>query len=161
MRFLFVGFTDECGFRLFTFSSSDLDRSETRFIVKADLSLVRACGIRIQELPLLCRTMLDKQDRQQPAESLFLTEEMLRGHASGRRPVPGKPRAAVPRARIKQEIKVQLEGDERKLDEEIWDAWVLKGKALDRAAARSMKMFAAAALAIAAIGSSVYYLAFK
>ena len=52
MQFILTGFTQEAGFRVFTFESLAADRTRTKFTVKTDLSLIRNYGIQVQELPL-------------------------------------------------------------------------------------------------------------
>ena len=62
MQFILTGFTQDLAFRVFAFERMGLDRIRTKFVVKADLALVRRYGIQVQELPLLCRTLLDRSD---------------------------------------------------------------------------------------------------
>ena len=103
MQFVLVGFTQDAGFRVFAFEGIGEDRTRTKFTVRADLALIRAYEIRVQELPLLCRGLLERvtqigidgadQERasQEPAleeEALpertwIYTEEEMRLHASG------------------------------------------------------------------------------
>jgi hypothetical protein len=60
MQFILTGFTEETGFRVFVYEGVREDRSRTTFTVRADLSLIRTYGIRLQELPLLCRGILER-----------------------------------------------------------------------------------------------------
>ncbi len=62
MQFVLTGFTHDKGFRVFTFDRIGEDRVRTKCTVRADLSLIRNYGIHIQELPLLCRGLLDRSD---------------------------------------------------------------------------------------------------
>lgn len=62
MQFVFTGFTHDLGFRVFAFERLGEDRVRTQCTVKADLALVRRYGIQIQELPLLCRGLLDRHE---------------------------------------------------------------------------------------------------
>ena len=59
MQYILTGFTHEIGIRVFAFEGIDDDRLRTRYRVKADLVLARRYGILIQELPALCRSMLE------------------------------------------------------------------------------------------------------
>jgi hypothetical protein len=60
MQNTFIGFTHDGGFRVFSFDRVGEDHVRTRFTVRADMALIRAHGIRVQELPLLCRGLLDR-----------------------------------------------------------------------------------------------------
>jgi hypothetical protein len=97
MQFVLVGFTQDAGFRVFAFEGIGEDRTRTKFTVRADLGLIRGYEIRVQELPLLCRGLLERvtqtaiessgQDTDQAAASQehtwIYTEEEMRLHASG------------------------------------------------------------------------------
>jgi len=69
------------GFRVFAFERVAADRTRTQCAVKADLTLIRTYGIRVQELPLLCRGLLERQDESAPLGTLTFTEEEMRLHA--------------------------------------------------------------------------------
>ena len=58
MQYILTGFSHETGYRVFVFESVD-DRVRTTYRVKADLALARKHGIAVQELPLLCRALLE------------------------------------------------------------------------------------------------------
>lgn len=60
MQFTLVGFKQDEGFRVFTFEGIAEDRTRTTFTVRTDLALIRGYGIRVQELPLLCRGLLER-----------------------------------------------------------------------------------------------------
>jgi hypothetical protein len=59
MDFVFSGFRNSGSVREYTFEGIAEDRSRSRFIVDADLSLARRHGITLQELPLLCLHFLE------------------------------------------------------------------------------------------------------
>jgi hypothetical protein len=61
MQYILNGFTHDTGFRVFAFEGIAEDRVRTAFTVKADLVLARKYGIRMQELPLLCRGVLEQR----------------------------------------------------------------------------------------------------
>jgi hypothetical protein len=82
MQFILTGFTQEAGFRVFTFESLAADRTRTKFTVKTDLSLIRNYGIQVQELPLLCRGLLETLDEGDQERSWTFTEERMQRHAA-------------------------------------------------------------------------------
>jgi hypothetical protein len=97
MQFLLTGFTPGTEFRVFAFQGIEADRTRTEFTVRTDLSLIRRYGIRMQELPLLCRGLLERKDaeveerrnagREVPDaggedRTLTFTEEEMRIHAT-------------------------------------------------------------------------------
>lgn len=84
MLFVLKGFTPETGFRVFAFDGIAEDRTRTEFIVRTDLALIRTYGIRMQELPLLCRGLLERRDETNPTHTLTFTEEEMRLYANGR-----------------------------------------------------------------------------
>ena len=78
MRFILTGFTQDTGFRVFTFEGVGPDQTRTGFSVGADLALSRRYGIRMQELPLLCREFLERCSEGEQARTFTFTEaEML------------------------------------------------------------------------------------
>jgi hypothetical protein len=62
MQFILTGFTQETVFRVFAFEGVAVGQIRTVFTVRADLALSRRYGIAMQELPLLCRALLDRQE---------------------------------------------------------------------------------------------------
>src|SRR5450631_3124253 len=62
MSFILTGFRQDMEFRVFAFERRETTRSRMAFTVKADLSLIRRYDIRVQELPLLCRSLLERQE---------------------------------------------------------------------------------------------------
>jgi hypothetical protein len=92
-NFVLTGFSHDLGFRVFEFACVDKERIRTRYTVRADLTLVRKYGVHIQELPLLCRRLLDASEA--PGLSLTLPEadmiacaekETSRNQAKARKP---------------------------------------------------------------------------
>jgi len=81
MQFILMGFNQETDFRTFAFQGIAADRTRTEFTVRADLVLSRKYGIRVQELPLLCRRLLERDDRGEERHTLTFTEEDMRLHA--------------------------------------------------------------------------------
>jgi hypothetical protein len=62
MRYILTGFTHDMGYRVFAFECIEEDRARTQYHVRADLALIHKYGIRVQELPLLCRKMLERRE---------------------------------------------------------------------------------------------------
>lgn len=84
VQFIITGFTPDMGFRVFAFQRIEADRTRTEFTVRTDLSLIRRYGIRMQELPLLCRELLERRDEGEQERTLTFTEEEMRVHAEDR-----------------------------------------------------------------------------
>jgi|ERR1700735_5523469 len=84
MLFVLKGFTPETGFRVFAFDGIAEDRTRTEFKVRTDLSLIRTYGIRVQELPLLCRGLLERRDEADVTHTLTFSEDEMRLYASSR-----------------------------------------------------------------------------
>jgi hypothetical protein len=89
MQFILTGFTQDTGFRVFAFEGVAIGQIRTVFTVRADLALSRRYGIAMQELPLLCRSLLDRQGEggeQNVSEkhALTFTEEQMRACADKR-----------------------------------------------------------------------------
>src|SRR5712691_10954569 len=84
MQFMLTGFTQETGFRVFAFEGVTADRVRTSFTVRADLALIRRYGIQMQELPLLCRSLLERRDESAGTHLFTFTEEEMRVHATER-----------------------------------------------------------------------------
>ncbi len=82
MQFILTGFTQETGFRVFAFEGIAGDRTRTAFTVRTDLALIRRYGIRVQELPLLCRGLLERRDEGGQERTMTFTEEGMRLHAN-------------------------------------------------------------------------------
>ena len=82
MQFVLTGFTPDTGFRVYAFEGIGADRTRTEFTVRADLDLIRRYGIRVQELPLLCRALLERRDEADLGHTLIFSEEEMRLHAS-------------------------------------------------------------------------------
>ena len=84
MQFILIGFTQDMGCRVFSFERMGEDRVRTKCTVRADLALIRRYGIQIQELPLLCRGLLDRCEEGREIESVTFTEEEMRACATER-----------------------------------------------------------------------------
>ena len=84
MQFILTGFTQDMGFRVFAFERLADDRTRTKCSVRADLALIRRYGIQIQDLPLLCRGLLDKSDEACIMPALTFSEDEMRACATER-----------------------------------------------------------------------------
>jgi hypothetical protein len=84
MQFVLTGFTHDMGFRVFAFERISDDRVRTKCTVRTDLVLARKYGIQIQELPLLCRNLLDRNGLGDDFHSLTFTEDDIRTCANER-----------------------------------------------------------------------------
>lgn len=84
MQFVLTGFTQDLGCRVFAFEGVAVDRIRTAFTVRADLSMIRQYGIQIQELPLLCRSVLERRDETSEVQAFIFTEEEMRTWAVAR-----------------------------------------------------------------------------
>lgn len=78
MQFILTGFTQDLGCRVFAFERVAVDRVRTVFTVRADLAMIRRYGIQIQELPLLCRGLLERSDEGCGTQALTFTEDEMR-----------------------------------------------------------------------------------
>jgi hypothetical protein len=81
MEFILTGFRQDAGFRIFAFEGVAADRTRTVYTIRADLALTRKHGIRIQELPLLCRGLLERANTEEQKCSMTFSEEEMYLHA--------------------------------------------------------------------------------
>jgi hypothetical protein len=61
MQYTLTGFTHDAGFRVFAFEGIGEGRVRLPYSVKVDMALARKYGIGVQELPLLCREVLEQR----------------------------------------------------------------------------------------------------
>jgi hypothetical protein len=81
MQYILTGFTHDMGFRVFAFEGIGEDRGRTDYKVRADLALIRRYGIRVQELPLLCRGILERRNEGEGQRTFTYTEADMRLNA--------------------------------------------------------------------------------
>ena len=81
MQFILTGFTQDMGFRVFAFEGIKPDRTREQYTVRADLGLIRKYGIQVQELPLLCRGLLDKCGENEEKRALIFSEDDMQVRA--------------------------------------------------------------------------------
>ena len=77
MQYILTGFTQDMGFRVFAFERIGDDRLRTKFTVRADLALIRRYGIRLQDLPLMCRALLDRSSEGEEKRTLIFSEDEM------------------------------------------------------------------------------------
>ena len=80
MEFVMMGFGEERGVRRFTFEGIAGDRTRKQFTVTADLAMLRKYQIAVQELPLLCRRLLERESAVSTTSALEFTEQLMREH---------------------------------------------------------------------------------
>lgn len=83
MQYVLRGFRQITGFRVFAFEGIAADRKRSLFTVKADLALARRYGIPLQELPLLCRAVLERSHDGGEARAFAYAEPDMRVYADG------------------------------------------------------------------------------
>jgi hypothetical protein len=93
-NFVLREFHQVAEFRVFTFERIAADRSRSLFSVRADLALVRRHRIPLQELPLLCKGLLDQLCESEDNRIFVFTEVDMRVYADG---VAGRAEAAKQR----------------------------------------------------------------
>lgn len=81
MQYILTGFTHDMGFRVFAFEGIGEDRARTEYKVRADLALLHRYGIRVQELPLLCRGLLERRNEGESQDVFTYTETDMRLNA--------------------------------------------------------------------------------
>jgi hypothetical protein len=81
MQFTIRGFSETMGARVFAFDGIAEDQTRVAFTVRADLALTRRYGIRLQELPLLCRAVLEQCYEGGEKRAFVYTEDEMRLYA--------------------------------------------------------------------------------
>jgi hypothetical protein len=81
-QFTLTGFTQHGEFRVFTFARAEAKNIRVEYSVKADITLIRKYVIQLQELPLLCRSLLERPEDMAEAHSFTFTEEDMKCHAA-------------------------------------------------------------------------------
>lgn len=81
MIYTLAGFTHELGVRIFEFVGTDEGKTKHEYHVRADIGLIQRYGIRVQDLPLLCRRLLEQLSADDERRTLTYTEADMRGYA--------------------------------------------------------------------------------
>jgi hypothetical protein len=84
MEFVLTGFRQVANIRRFAFERIATDHSRTEFSVSADMTLLVKHKIPLQELPLLCRALLEDQSGTGPSKSVIFTEGEMLGYVQRR-----------------------------------------------------------------------------
>jgi len=84
MQFILTGFTQDMAFRVFAFERMGTDRVRTKMVVRADLALIRRYGIQMQELPLLCRNLLERNENDAETHTVTFSEDEMSLYAKDR-----------------------------------------------------------------------------
>ena len=82
-QFILSGFSQTRGIRIYTFEGIG-DGRRADYTVEVDLALIPGYGIRIQDLPLLCRELLQQRVESDEISALTFTEPDMRSHAERR-----------------------------------------------------------------------------
>lgn len=82
--FVLSGFHQQDGIRYYLFQRPDDGGAAIEFTVDADVTLLRKYGIVLQELPLLCRHLLEKQDVGSPVRAVTFSEDLMKEQADHR-----------------------------------------------------------------------------
>ena len=82
-QFILRGFSQTGGIRIYAFEGIG-DGRRTDYTVEVDLTLIPGYGIRIQDLPLLCRELLQQRVVPDEIGSVIFTEQDMRSHAERR-----------------------------------------------------------------------------
>jgi len=79
-QFYLTGFSQAAGIRTYAFQGR-IDATRTDYTVAVDLALIPGYGIRIQDLPLLCRELLQQRTEPDEISAMVFTEQQMRSHA--------------------------------------------------------------------------------
>ena len=79
-QFFLTGFTQAAGIRIYAFDGR-IDARRSDYTVQVDLALISGYGIRIQDLPLLCRELLQQREQLDEISAVVFTEQRMRSHA--------------------------------------------------------------------------------
>ena len=84
MEYVLTSFHHESNIRKFLFDGIDALRKRTPFTVCVDLGMIRKYEISLQELPLLCRYLLEGQAADAEIRVLTFTEADMQHHVDRR-----------------------------------------------------------------------------
>ena len=82
MQYILNGFSQVGEFRVFAFEGISPNWARSAFTVRTNLAMTQRYGIRLQELPLLCRTVLEQRPECEKQTEFAFTEEDMCLHAS-------------------------------------------------------------------------------
>lgn len=84
MEFVLTGYGQDNNIRRYLFEGVAADRTRKQFAVHADLTLIHKYDIPLQELPLLCRHLLEGYALSRQSQTLTFTEKDMLGYVSHR-----------------------------------------------------------------------------
>jgi hypothetical protein len=84
MEFALTSCRQTGGVRFFVFNGIASDRTRTEFIVEVDTALIGKYSIALQDLPLLCRQFLEKQETSAGSKTLTYSETEMEHIAAER-----------------------------------------------------------------------------
>ena len=102
MPFILTGFVHETNVRIYRFEQVEKGRERAQYTVRADLNLIRKYRIQMQELPLLCRQVLDQVPEDQPRRTFTYTEAEMGRYAEAVRAASLKNKKYSPRRHSKK-----------------------------------------------------------
>lgn len=82
--FMLTEFHELHGIRYYVYLGQHDDGLLSEFTVDADVKLLRKHGIALQELPLLCRRLLEKQNPDSCLKAVTFTEDLMKEQADQR-----------------------------------------------------------------------------
>ena len=82
--FVLTGFHQLHGIRYYVYRGHPHDGSLSEFTVDADVRLLQKHGIALQELPLLCRRLLETQNPDYSLKAVTFTEDLMKEQADQR-----------------------------------------------------------------------------
>ncbi len=82
-QFVLMGFSQTAAIRVYAFEGLN-DGRRTDYTVQVDLALLPGYGIQIQDLPLLCRELLQERAEAEEMGALAFTEPEMRALAEKR-----------------------------------------------------------------------------
>jgi hypothetical protein len=83
VEYIFAGFRQDANIRRFVFHTI-VSKTRTEYTVGADLVLIQRYQIALQELPLLCRRVLENHPDPAGERTFMFTEDDMRQYAKGR-----------------------------------------------------------------------------
>ncbi|MGH9559199.1 MAG: hypothetical protein ACRD30_08150 [Bryobacteraceae bacterium] len=85
MQFVLAGFQQNLNIRRYTFEGIDDHRKRKEVTVDADMGLIQKYKIPLQELPLLCRRLVEgRPEVDAGADAIRFTEDDMLGYAKDR-----------------------------------------------------------------------------
>lgn len=82
VQFIFTGFKQDAEVRVFSYEDTARNHEGFRYAVTVDLGLARRYGIQPQELPLMCRGILERREPGDLTGVCIFTEEEMSLHAT-------------------------------------------------------------------------------